>query len=58
MTPATDKDAGPDVTADAAAELARLGITRIPVDYYRFGEFRYANLDDAIAQARRQRPES
>jgi hypothetical protein len=36
--------------------LAEYGITRVPVDYYHYKEFRYTNLDDAIAQAKRDRP--
>ena len=37
----------------AEQEMAELGITRVPVDYFHYQEFRYANLKDAIAQARR-----
>jgi|GEM_PF-1024428 len=40
----------------AAEEMARLGITRVPVDYFYFKEFRYTRLDDALAQARREGP--
>jgi hypothetical protein len=35
-------------TADA---MAKYGITRVPVDYFHYKEFRYSNVDDAIAQA-------
>jgi hypothetical protein len=34
--------------------MARYGIIRVPVDYFHLGEFRYSNLEDAIAEARRQ----
>jgi hypothetical protein len=34
--------------------MAKYGITRVPVDYFHYKEFRYTNLDDAIAQATRQ----
>lgn len=43
------------VSPEAAAEMAQYGITRIPADYYRLGEFRYINLKDAVAQAKRQK---
>ena len=49
------KEVDSDVTTDAAAKMAKYGITRVPVDYYHYKEFRYTNLDDAIAQAKYQR---
>jgi hypothetical protein len=36
-----------------AEEIAKYGITRVPVDYYHYGVFRYTNLKDAVAQAKR-----
>jgi len=39
--------------ADSAALMAQYGITRIPADQFRLGEWRYSNLADAVAQARR-----
>lgn len=36
-----------------AAELARLGIIRIPSEHFLVGRYRYAKLSDAIAQAKR-----
>lgn len=33
-------------------EMARLGILRVPADYFQYREFRYTNLQDALAQAR------
>lgn len=38
---------------DEAELLARFGITRVPVIQYHYREWRYSNLDDALAQARR-----
>jgi hypothetical protein len=35
------------------AELARMGIERIPADTFRVGTYRYSNLSDALAAARR-----
>jgi hypothetical protein len=43
-------------TIAPADQMATYGITRVPVDYFHFGEFRYSNLEDAIAEARRQQP--
>lgn len=36
-----------------ADEMAKLEIVRIPVDYFHYRQFRYTNLRDAIAQAKR-----
>ena len=35
-------------------ELARLKITRVQTDIFLWGEFRYSNLRDAIAAAKRE----
>lgn len=35
-------------------ELARLGIKRVQADIFLWGEYRYGNLRDAIAAARRE----
>ena len=58
MTSSDRNDSCPACGADADEEMKKYGITRIPVDYFHYGEFRYTNLKDAIAQAKRQqRPE-
>ncbi len=49
-------DTLPDAEADR--EMARLGIIRMPVDYFHVGQFRYTSLVDAVAQARRQSGEA
>lgn len=36
-----------------AEEMAKYGITRVPVDYYHWRRYRYTTLQDAIAQAKR-----
>ncbi|MDE2465487.1 MAG: hypothetical protein KGO02_17505 [Alphaproteobacteria bacterium] len=36
-----------------AEEMAKYGITRVPVDYFHYRQYRYTNFVDAIAQARR-----
>jgi hypothetical protein len=52
MTSTThDQPATPAISAE---ELASYGITRVPVDYFHLGEFRYTTLSEAIAQAKRQ----
>ena len=35
------------------AELARLGIRRVRTEHFQVGRYRYANLADALAAARR-----
>jgi hypothetical protein len=35
-------------------EQAKYGIFRTTVDYFHYKDFRYTNLGDAIAQAKRQ----
>jgi hypothetical protein len=53
--PATDrKEINPAINPEAAEAMAKYGITRVPVDYFHYKEFRYTNLADAIAQATRQ----
>lgn len=54
--------ATPDMNKMAAAaeaenldEMKEYGITRVPVDYFHYRDFRYTTLRDAIAQAKRER---
>jgi len=42
------------LTDTEVAEMAQLGIVRRPVDSFSVGAFRYSNLKDAVAQAKRQ----
>lgn len=42
------------VDSRKANDEMTFGITRIPVDYYHYREFRYTNVDDAVAQAKRE----
>lgn len=46
------------LSAEALAEMARYGIVRIPVDYFHYGNFRYTNLDDAIAHVRHEQSQT
>lgn len=54
MTSVNDDHPGPTVAAVVAEEMTRYGITRVPVDYFHLGDFRYTSLADAIAQAQRR----
>ena len=56
MTPAKPQGSKLTVGDDAAEEMAKYGITRVPTDYFHYKEYRYTSLDDAIAQAKRQHP--
>src|SRR3546814_2342997 len=40
--------------SEATEEMAQYGITRVPIDYFHYKGYRYTNLDDAIAQAKRE----
>ena len=42
------------ISPEATEKMAKYGITRVPVDYFHYKEFRYTNLKDAVAQAERQ----
>lgn len=44
--------------ATAAEQMALYGITRVPADQYRYKDYRYSKLSDAIAQARRDEQSS
>ena len=55
MTPAEPTELNACPAQGATEEMLELGITRVPVDYFHCGEFRYTNLKDAVAQAKRQR---
>lgn len=56
---ASDTGAGPGTgtSADDADTrlMAQLGITRTQVDNFHVGPYRYTNLGDAVAAAKRQR---
>jgi hypothetical protein len=56
MTPAKHREESPTVGQDITEDMVKYGITRVPTDYFYYKEYRYTNLDDAIAQAKRQHP--
>jgi hypothetical protein len=39
---------------DIADQMAKCGITRVPVDYFHVAGYRYTNLRDAVVQAKRR----
>jgi hypothetical protein len=43
------------INFETAEAMDKYGITRVPVDYFHYKEFRYTNLGDAIAQATRHK---
>jgi hypothetical protein len=43
----------PSPETDDAELMAQLGITRVPAVQYHYRAWRYSNLQDALAQARR-----
>lgn len=43
--------------SESDAEMKRYGITQVPAHFYEYGGYRYTNVKDAIAEARRH-PES
>jgi hypothetical protein len=49
----TDDEASPALSPEAAGEMKRYGITRVPVNYFHYGKYRYTNLENAIAEAKR-----
>lgn len=54
MTGAAESVQGHADAQENAEEMDRYGITRVPVDRFHFREFKYSNLKDAIAEAKRQ----
>jgi kynurenine formamidase len=54
MTSADGEEASPVLRPEAAEEMAKYGVTCVPVDYFHYGSFRYTNLEDAVAEAKRQ----
>ena len=54
MPPEDPKASKTELSPDDAEELEKFGITRVPVNYFHCGAFRYTNLKDAVAQAKRQ----
>jgi hypothetical protein len=49
-----DKNQPPPLSPDVLAEMQECGITRVPADYFVYRSHRYTNVNDALAQARRE----
>ena len=43
------------LSPEAVAQMEKLGITRVPANYFYVAGFRYTQLKDAVAQAEHQR---
>lgn len=43
----------PALSVEALQEMEKYGITRVPTESFHYREFRYTNLQDALAQAKR-----
>jgi len=43
----------PALSVEARQEMDRYGVVRVPADIFCYREFRYTNLQDALAQAKR-----
>lgn len=54
MKSAEGTGSSPAFSPEDTEDMTKYGITRVPVDYFHYGEFRYTNLKDAVAQAKRQ----
>jgi hypothetical protein len=54
MTSTDRNEAHTASSPEVAEEMSKYGITRVPVDYFHYGDFRYTNLEGAIAEAKRQ----
>jgi hypothetical protein len=52
----TPNEAGDLTNQDAINEMASYGITKVQVEQFHYRGFRYTNLLDALAQARRDQP--
>ena len=53
MTTTNRKNRRPAAKPEAQAEMAKYGITCVPIDYFHYKQYRYTNLTDAVAQAKR-----
>jgi hypothetical protein len=46
-------DKRPELSLENRQEMDRYGIIRVPADSFLYREFRYTNLQDALAEAKR-----
>lgn len=55
MTKAQSNDQDKTLSPEAFEEMAKYGIKRVSVEYFYFGMYGYRDLNDALAQAKRER---
>jgi hypothetical protein len=53
MSSSTPTEASHVSDQDLEAALARYGIVRVPADVFHYGGYRYTNIKDAVAEAKR-----
>ena len=53
MTTTNRKNRRSAAKPEAKDEMAKYGITRVPIDYFHYKQYRYTNLADAVAHAKR-----
>jgi hypothetical protein len=54
MAIAKPVEENPTVETNNHDEMAKYGITRVSVDQYRYKQYRYTHLNEAVAQAERE----
>lgn len=53
MASANHDEANCTLDPEIVQEMQEFGITRVQVDHFHYKEYRYTNLKDAVAQAKR-----
>ena len=53
MPPSDTALTTPEMSPEETAEMTKFGISCTQIQQFHFGEYRYTNLRDAIAQAKR-----
>jgi hypothetical protein len=53
-----ESSAGPTFSPDEQEIMARMGITHSLIDAFHYREYRYSNIEDAVAQAKRDQERS
>ena len=57
MIPPRHDNVGVAKQTDLKALMMKNGITNVPIDCFHVGDYKYTNLEDAIAQAKRMSAE-
>ena len=53
MTPTDTGQTMPGTSPEDIAEMTKFGVSCTQIQQFHFGEYRYTNLRDAVAQAKR-----